>query len=55
MIRVLKRDDYNPLGKGGCVFDSIRLFFCMSVCKQHHSKSYEWIVMLFLGRDRVVN
>ena len=32
------------LDKEGYVFGSID-FFCLSVCYQHYSKKYEWIVM----------
>ena len=36
-------------GKGGYVFGSIGLFFCLSLCKQHHSNNYEQIAMKFYG------
>ena len=35
------------LGKGGYIFSSIGLCFCLSVCEQHYSKTVEQIVMKF--------
>ena len=39
---------YYLLGKEGYVFGIVNLFISLSVCKQHHSKCYEWITVNFL-------
>ena len=41
--------DYYLLGKGGYVFGSVGLSVCLFVCRQHYSKSEEWIGMKFYG------
>ena len=39
---------YYLLGKEGYVFGIVNLFISLSVCKQHHSKCYEWSTVKFL-------
>ena len=34
------------------LFFWLRCFVCLSVCKQHYSKSYKWIAMKFYGGVR---
>ena len=43
------RHDNYLLGEGGCVFGSIGLFVCLSICKQVTQKSYKRIAMKFYG------
>ena len=41
---------YYLFGKGSYLFGNVIVY--LFVCKQYHSKSYEWIAMKFYGKHR---